>query len=71
VRVCALEVLYEDALEVSPQVDAIRGEVLEPCSSTFREVELQVLDDEEVVVHLARSTKRGGSLPTTQWGLCP
>jgi hypothetical protein len=37
-------------------MDVVRGEMLEPCSSTFYEVERQVLYDEEVVVHPACST---------------
>jgi hypothetical protein len=36
-------------------VDAVRREVLEPRSSAFREVEQQVLDDEEVIIHPAFS----------------
>ena len=55
-HVCALNVPYEDALEVCPRVDAVRGEMLEPCSGAFYEVEWQVLDDEEIVVHPAYST---------------
>ena len=55
-HVCALEVPYENAVEVSPRVDALREEVLEPCSGTFREVEQQVLDDEEVIIRPACST---------------
>ena len=49
-HVGALKVPYEDALEVCPKVDAVRGEMLEPCSGAFREVERQVLDDEEVII---------------------
>ena len=49
-HVGALEVPYEDALEFCPRVDAVRGEMLEPCLGTFRKVEWQVLDDEEIVV---------------------
>ena len=37
-------------------MDAVRGEMLEPCSGTFRKVERQVLDDKEVVVHPACPT---------------
>ena len=51
VHVCALRVPYKYALELCPRVDAIRGEMLEPCSGAFRKVERQVLDDEEIVVH--------------------
>ena len=54
-HVCALKVLYEDVLEVCPRVDAIHEEMLEPCSGTFCEVEWQVLDDEEIIVHRACS----------------
>jgi hypothetical protein len=50
VHVRALEVSYEDALEVCPRVDVVRGEMLEPCSSAFREVEQRILDDEVIVV---------------------
>ena len=46
----ALKVPYEDMLEVYPRVDAVHGEMLEPCSSAFRKVEWQVLDDEEIIV---------------------
>ena len=49
-HVCALKVAYEDALQVYPRVDAVRVEMLEPCSSAFHEVEWQVLDDEEIIV---------------------
>jgi hypothetical protein len=49
-HVCALEVPYEDALEVYPRVDVVCGEMLEPCSSTFRKVQWQVLDDEEIII---------------------
>ena len=49
-HVGALKVPYEDALEVCPKVDAVRGEMLEPCSGAFCKVERQVLDDEEFVV---------------------
>jgi len=38
-HVCALKVLYEDVLEVYPQVDAVREEMLKRCSGTFCEVE--------------------------------
>ena len=34
-HVCALKIPYEDALEVCPRVDAVHGEMLEPCSGTF------------------------------------
>ena len=37
-------------------MDAARGDILEPCSGSFRKVERQVLDDEEVVVRPAYST---------------
>ena len=47
---------YEDALEVCPRVDAIRGEMLEPCLGAFHEVERQILDDEEIVICPAYST---------------
>jgi hypothetical protein len=56
VHVRALEVSFEDALEVCPRVDAVRGEMLEPCSSAFREVERQILDDEVIVVCPTYST---------------
>ena len=49
-HICALKIPQEDALEVYPQVDTIRGEMLEPCSGAFREVGWQVLDDEEIIV---------------------
>jgi hypothetical protein len=57
-HVYALEVPYEDALEVCPRVDAIREEMLEPCSGAFRKVEWQVLDDEEIIVRPSCSTSR-------------
>jgi len=50
-HVCALKVPYEDALEVCPRVDAIHGEMLEPCLGSFHEVEWQLLDDEDIIVH--------------------
>jgi hypothetical protein len=50
VHVHALKVSHEDALEVYPRMDAIHGEMLEPCSGTFYEVERKVLYDEEVIV---------------------
>jgi hypothetical protein len=56
VHVYALEISYKDALEVYPRVDAVHGEMLEPCSSAFHEVEWQVLDDEEIIVRPACST---------------
>ena len=37
-------------------MDAVRGEMLEPCSGTFYEVERQVLYDEEVIICPACST---------------
>ena len=37
-------------------MDAIHGEVLEPCSGAFRKVERQVLDDEEIVIRPTCST---------------
>ena len=49
-HVGALKVPYEDALEVCPRVDAICGEMLEPCSGAFRQVKRQVLDDEKIIV---------------------
>ena len=52
-HVCALKIPYEDALEVCPRVDAVRGEMLEPCSGAIREVEWQVLDDEEIIIRPA------------------
>ena len=36
-------------------MDAVCGEMLEPCSGTFLKVEQQVLDDKEVIVHPAYS----------------
>jgi hypothetical protein len=61
-HVCALEVPYEDALEVYPRVDAVCGEMLEPCSGAFHKVEWQVLDDEEIVVPPpAQQTRRKSS----------
>ena len=36
-------------------MDAVHGEMLEPCSGTFCEVERQVLYDKEAVVRLACS----------------
>ena len=59
-HVGALKVPYEDALEVCPKVDAVRGEMLEPCSGAFCKVERQVLDDEEFVVRPACSTGETG-----------
>jgi hypothetical protein len=56
VHVCALEFPYKDALEVCPRVDAVCGQMLEPCSGAFRKVEQQVLDDEEIIVRPACST---------------
>jgi hypothetical protein len=47
VHVCALKVSHEDVLEVCPRMDVVCGEMLEPCSGTFCEVERQVLYDEE------------------------
>ena len=37
-------------------MDAVRGEMLEPCSGTFYKVEWQVLDDEEIIICPAYST---------------
>ena len=45
-----LKVPYKEALEVCPRVDAVRGEMLEPCLGSFCKVEWQALDDEEIVV---------------------
>ena len=36
-------------------MDAVRGEMLEPCSGIFHKVEWQVLDDEEIIVRHACS----------------
>ena len=36
-------------------MDAIHGEMLEPCLGSFLKVEWQVLDDEEIVIHPACS----------------
>jgi hypothetical protein len=55
-HVCALEVPYEDVLEVYPRVDVVRREMLEPCLGAFCQVEGQVLDDEEIVICPARLT---------------
>ena len=46
----ALKVPYENALEVCTRMDAIHGEMLEPCSGTYCKVEWQVLDDEEIII---------------------
>ena len=46
----ALIVPYKDVLEVCPCVDAICGEMPEPCSGAFCHVKWQVLDDEEIIV---------------------
>jgi hypothetical protein len=39
VHIRALKAPYEDVLEVYPQVDAVCGEMLEPCSGAFCKVE--------------------------------
>ena len=49
-HVGALKVPYEDALEVYPCVDAVCGEMLEPCLGAFRQVKWQVLDDEKIII---------------------
>jgi hypothetical protein len=56
VHIRVLKVPHEDALEVYPRMDAVRGEMLEPCSRTFHKVERQVFDDEEIIVHPTHST---------------
>jgi hypothetical protein len=61
VHLRALKVSHKDALEVCPRMDAIHGEMLEPCSGTFCEVERHVLYDEEVIVRPpARQVSVGG-----------
>ena len=37
-------------------MDVVHGDMLEPCSGAFHEVEWQVLDDEEIIVCPACST---------------
>ena len=49
-QIHALKVPHKDAFEVRPLVDAVHGEVLEPCSGAFHKVEWQALDDEEIIV---------------------
>jgi hypothetical protein len=48
-RVRALKVADEDSAQVSPVVNLVPRQVLEPCARGIAEVERQVLDDEEVV----------------------
>jgi hypothetical protein len=55
-HVCAIKFPYEDVLEVCPRVDAICREMLKPCSGASCEVEWQVLDDAEIIIHRACST---------------
>jgi hypothetical protein len=49
VRLHALEVADEDSTQVSPVIDLVARQVLEPCACRVTEVERQILNDEEVI----------------------
>jgi len=51
VHVRAVEVPYENPIEVRPAANAINGQVLEPGVDELPEAYREVLDDEVVVIH--------------------
>lgn len=62
VHVGALEVADEDAPEVGLVVDAIGGEVHDPCPCTLTEEQRHVLDDEKLVVHATSLAREAEAL---------
>ena len=50
-RVCALEVSYQDLFQVRPTLDSVGQKVLQPCSCRIVQKQWKVADNEVIIIH--------------------